>query len=418
MIDTLADLPKKNKFGFYRVGDCEFVSKIEAIEHDNRTRAGVRWIFNDETFASYDWTKEPEQSLEQLYQRRAQDIRSRYDYVVVWYSGGADSHNVLSAFINHGIHVDEIAVNTYSQADDNGPSYWTQEVNATALPDINKLQHQLPHIRIRYVDFTEYLARIYQGDTRWDWIYQQNTGYSPNNFLRSWIRELDPHYKSIIDSGRRLVFVWGSDKPRLVFEKGRYGIYFQDIVDNCVSTRTQVLDRPWEHDELFYWSANSVPMMIKQAHCLRRFLTTAPLPNPDLTAEHDLRPGKAKDLGVATRNGTKYYLTREGQSSIIYPWWPKERWQQPKPISMVISPRDGWFFENNHNEVTARARSAFFNALDKIPDIVGEHWLNKEIKERPRRYWFDTNLIGRYRVSAGLIGCKSPVYWIDPEVDQ
>ena len=413
----LSTISKKHKFGYYDVGGLHFLSKIEAIEHHNRTGAGVRWIFNDEVFSSYNWTKEPEQKLEELYRQRALDIRSRYDYVVVWYSGGADSHNVLSAFINHGIHVDEIAVNTYSQADDNKPSYWTQEVNATALPDINQLRHRLPLTQIRYVDLTCYLAKIYQGDTRWDWIYQQNTGYSPNNFLRGWIRELDPHYKNIIDSGRRLVFVWGSDKPRLIFEKGRYGIYFQDIIDNCVSTRTQVLDRPWEHDELFYWSANSVPMMIKQAHCLRRFLTTAPLPNTDLTAKQNLRPGSAKDLGVAKRNGVKYYLTREGQSSIIYPWWPKERWQQPKPISMVISPRDGWFFETNHDEATANARMAFFNALDKIPELVGDHWLNREIKERPSRYWFNTNLLGRYRVSAGLIGCKSPVYWIDPAVD-
>jgi hypothetical protein len=417
MISTLADIPKKQKFGFYRVGDLEFISKIEAIQHDNKTRAGVKWIFHDEIFSSYDWTQEPQENLEELYRQRALDIRASYDYVVIWYSGGADSHNVLSSFINNGIHVDEIAVSTYSQADDNKPSYWTQEVDATALPDINKLAQYLPHTKIRYIDFTSYLGEIYKGDTRWDWIYQQNTNFSPNNFLRSWIRELDPHYRSLIDADRKMVFVWGSDKPRLAFDGNRYGMYFQDIFDNVVSTRTQLLDRPNEHDELFYWSPSAVSMLIKQAHCLLRFLTTVPLPTPDLVAEYHVRSGQHKDLGTCVRDGVRYYLTREGHSSIIYPWWPRSRWQQPKPISTVIAPRDSWFFNTNHNDTIVAARSAYFNALEKIPSLVGEHWLNSAITHLPRHYWFDTNLVSQYRISSGLVGCKSPVYWIQNQVD-
>lgn len=417
MIGALVDFQKKQKFGFYRVGDQEFISKIEAIQHDNKTRAGVKWIFHDEIFGSSDWTQEPQETLEELYRQRALDIRANYDYVVIWYSGGADSHNVLSAFINNGIHVDEIAVNTYSQADDNKPSYWTQEVNATALPDINQLAQSLPHTKIRYVDLTTYLGQIYQGDTRWDWIYQQNNNYSPNNFLRGWLRELDPHYRSLLDADRRMVFVWGSDKPRLVFDGNRYGVYFQDIIDNVVATRTQLLDRSGEHDELFYWSPSAVGILIKQAHCLRRFLTTAPLPNPYLISEHHIKPGQSKDLGSCVRDGITYYLTREGQSSVIYPWWPISRWQQPKPISMVLSPRDGWFFNNNHNDTITTARTAYLNALEKIPSFVGEHWLNGAITQLPKRYWFDITLVSRYRISSGLVGCKSPTYWIQNKVD-
>jgi tripartite-type tricarboxylate transporter receptor subunit TctC len=88
---NLLDLPKKIKFGYYSVGGLDFISKIAAIEHDHRTQHGVKWHFVNEILESYDWTLEPTESLQELYRQRAQQIKEHYDYVVVWYSGGAEA---------------------------------------------------------------------------------------------------------------------------------------------------------------------------------------------------------------------------------------------------------------------------------------------------------------------------------------
>ena len=409
---NLLDLPKKNKFGYYRVGDLDFVSKISAIEQDHRTNQGVKWNFCDEIFGSYDWTQEPTESLQELYRQRAQQIRDNYDYVVIWYSGGADSHNVLNSFLQHGIHVDEIATTHYAEADRDGNGYWTAEVEATALPDLQEIKKQFPETFINYADWTRYVPQIYQNQSRHQWIYEHDGSVSPNNYLRGCIRELDPHYKRILDSGKRMVFVWGHDKPRIKLgQDGRYGVQFNDMINHVVSNRTQIVDRPWEHDELFYWTPSLVPLIIKQAHVLKRFLSSVQVPHPDLIATNDIKSNDYQDLGVTVRNGIRYYLTRDGQASLIYPWWDR-RWQRSKPIvGGVISARDSWFFNTNHNEVTARARSSFFNGLDKIAQIAGERWLKPQVSAR-MEYWFDLGLLDQYRASNGLVGCPSPTYWL------
>lgn len=411
---NLLNIPKKIKFGYYSVGNLEFLSKLEAIQQDNKTKEGIKWHFNDATFSSYDWTKEPEETLQELYGQRALRIRKNYDYVVLWYSGGADSHNVLMSFLQNKIHIDEIAVVNYGEADNKrNLGYWTDEVKITALIDINQLRKELPDTLIRYVDITRDLPLIYQGENRWNWIYEQNCSLSPNNYFRSFTRESDAHYKKIIDSGKSMVFIWGSDKPRLTYKDNRYGIYFQDLIDSCVSTRTQILDRAWEHDELFYWSPDSVKILIKQAHTLIKFLRTAPLNHPDLVKLKGNSTGS--DTGIITRNNETYQLTRLGQSSIIYPWWPRHRFQQPKTFlaSYVLTPRDGWFYRDNHNETTKLAKDAFFNGLEKIYSIVGDGWLNKKAKIKPKNYWFDTNLLDKFRTSSGIIGCLSKTYWLE-----
>ena len=407
-----------DKFGYYTVGDLKFYSKLEAIEYDNQTKYGVKWNFNEDVFNSWDWTQEPEESLTELYHQRAQRIRKNYDYVVVWYSGGADSHNILSSFVNRGIHVDEVAVLQYEEAD-NPNSYWTTEVKYTALQDIKKLKEIMPNTLFRYVDTTRMIGDLYQGDSRYDWIYHANSALSPNNYLHTYLREFDPHYQEIIASGKKMVFVWGIDKPRIKSDSERFGMYFQDIIDNGVGARTQMLDRPWEHDELFYWSADSIPLLIKQGHCLMRFLKLVQPPHPWLLSQdqHGHLQG-SKELGSVVKNGVRYYLTQQGQSAIIYPWWPYDRFQNSKPHGgSVMSARDSWLFKNNHNEHTARMQQRFYNGLEQVAKIAGNQWLNKEYDFDVSNYWFDWNLIKRFRASSGYVGCLSPVYWLEPELN-
>ena len=415
MSNDLLTIGKKHKFGYYDVGGLHFFSKIQAIQHSRVSQSEIKWIFNDHYFESHDWTKEPSQSLEDLYFQRARQIRNKYDYVVLWYSGGADSHNALMSFLKAEVHIDEIVVNHFEEADSQKPGYWTDEVRATALPDINYLSGYLVGTKIRYVDLTKSFEHLYQGDLRWDWLYEQNCNLSPNNYIRGFIREIDPHYKKLIDQGLKVAFVWGSDKPRLIKKDGRYGVYFQDLIDNCVTPRTQQLDRPWEHDELFYWSADCVPLIIKQSHVLQRWLKAATVDNPWLVHEHNLHGG-SKDMGSIEKSGHTYYLTREGLSNIIYPWWPSHRWQQPKPLSGAFSPRDGWFFSENHQDKLLTVRQAYLNGIQKLPELIGNEWLNVLEKKIPKRYWFDTKLYQQFQASGGIKNCISRIYWLDSAV--
>jgi hypothetical protein len=51
---------KFNHFGFFRVGDECFYSKLDAVHHSITTGHEVEWDFNNALFESLDWTVEPQ----------------------------------------------------------------------------------------------------------------------------------------------------------------------------------------------------------------------------------------------------------------------------------------------------------------------------------------------------------------------
>ena len=107
----------KAHFGYYQVGNYRTFSKLEAIEIEQATGETVHWNFNDEVYSCYDWTKEPEPntSISEFYRRRAQQLRDKYEYLVLMYSGGPDSQVILDTCLGNNIHIDEIVnVNSYS----------------------------------------------------------------------------------------------------------------------------------------------------------------------------------------------------------------------------------------------------------------------------------------------------------------
>ena len=106
---TIIHNSRQDKFGYYTVGDFRSYSKFEAASVHEKTSKPLLWNFNRVTYDCYDWTQEPPESLNELYRIRAQQIREKYDYLVLWFSGGADSTNVLDAFLKNNIKLDDVA---------------------------------------------------------------------------------------------------------------------------------------------------------------------------------------------------------------------------------------------------------------------------------------------------------------------
>lgn len=65
-----------------------------------------------------DWSIEPKESMEELCYRRAQQLRDQYDYLILYYSGGADSKTILETFLKYNIPLDEVVVSRYVDIDD------------------------------------------------------------------------------------------------------------------------------------------------------------------------------------------------------------------------------------------------------------------------------------------------------------
>lgn len=148
MIINLGQLHDRDRFGYYQVGDFKTYSKVEAIGRHHDKNIHPEWHFNDSIFSSHDWQQEPQTPLTELYRQRAQQIRDKYDYLVLFYSGGADSQNILDTFVNNDIQLDECAsiVTEYASPDQN--SWPNKEVFTVAVPRM-KLH---PAIKHRLID--------------------------------------------------------------------------------------------------------------------------------------------------------------------------------------------------------------------------------------------------------------------------
>lgn len=360
----------KDKFGFYQVGDFKSYSKVEAIEAARRVNKinKVHWNFNDLEFSNYNWKIEPTESIKQLYQRRARQIRERYDYIVLWWSGGADSYTMLKAFVDEGLFVDEIATFHNHTGDGNWDSYLNSEVKQVAIPIAEKMLEHSPNTKFRLVDHINYQPDLYNiDDNKFDFLYKANAVFSPNQLARRYIREKEKDYLDLFAQGKKVCFIWGMDKPRIYQIDGKYAVRFVDIVDNSVNPVTQTLNRPWENDEFFYWSPDACDLLSKQGHVIMNYLKNVP--------QHDLDAGwlttKYNVLGSTLINDKMYYLTNNGVHRLIYPDWDTNTYSSGKHEFLLMwSPRDEWFLKDEHSE----QRRIYTNGLEKLKQIVGPEW--------------------------------------------
>jgi hypothetical protein len=358
----------KDKFGFYQVGDFRTYSKVEAIELANKTGEKLHWNFNDLDFSAYDWTVEPVEDLKALYQARAKQIRERYDYVVIWWSGGADSYTVLRSFVDAGLHVDELATFHNYGGDGSWDTYLNKEVKDVAMPVAKKILENSPTTKFRLVDHFDYQKNLYSvDDNRFDFLYKANAVFSPNQLARRYIREREKDYLDLFAQGKRVCFVWGMDKPRVQQVDGRFAIRMVDIVDNSVNPETQRLNREWENDEFFYWSPDAKDLLCKQGHIVRKYLRN--VPKEDLNSRWLTQ--KSNALGDAVIDGKRWFLTNDGLHRLVYPDWNPDTYSSGKhDFLLMLSPRDEWMLKDSGNEQT----QIYLAGLEKLGQLVGKKW--------------------------------------------
>lgn len=352
-----------DQFGFYTVGtNFKTYSKLLAIEEMQRTGIHLEWHFNEHIFKNYNWKLEPSQSLEQLYKERAQRIRDSYDYIVLWYSGGADSRCMLEAFVSNDIKVDEIANFVSYDADKDKHSVLNEEIFFNAVHHINEIKELYPDIKHRVVDISQIISDIYlRPDVKFEHIYNIKGIMSANSLARSYIREYVNDYKSIIDSGKRMCFLWGAEKPRLLKINGSWNTCFLDVFSET-NLRLQTMDKVGYFDEWFFWAPDAASIVAKQSHLLMKAMQAAETVPEMLSSVSGAHLPKS-DNGL--------YLKNNIYHSLIYPGWRSDLVVAPKPQNLLLSERDNWFWSQNTEAVKNAS-----NGVKEMIRRVGAYWVN------------------------------------------
>ena len=254
--------------GYYQVGSGIYLDKLSAVLVAQEKNLPISWNFFDKEFSAIDWSIEPELSLDQLYRTRAQQIRDRYDYLVVYCSGGADSTNVVHSFLDNHIPIDEIislaplsGLRDWSFNRDNlGVENTVSEVKYALMPFLNKIAQKYPKIRITVNDYFDqkkhdnHITNLGSGN-----IVTPLTNQFTEVFKFS-------HILKLLDQGKRVGLVYGSDKP--IVKIGKQGNLYLNFTDSAVNYLDFPQHRRLSNLEpvLFYWSADLPELIVKQAH--------------------------------------------------------------------------------------------------------------------------------------------------------
>lgn len=349
--------------GYYTCDGIIFESKLQAFYHSIKTGKTADWVFNDLEFGLYDWTKEPEETLDQLYDKRSRELRNKYDYIILSYSGGADSHNILMSFIRQNLHIDEILINTLEKGwqkhtwlDPNNTSSFNNgaEHYLQCIPRLKEVEHLIPKTKITICDLTDQIhdSLVKVGDA--SWVLQKREALNPLGITRFNYVYFD-EVKRRFDKEKKIGLVLGVEKPKSAIHQGKFWIRFNDRAANMVTIIDHIKDYDNSTLEYFYWSPDAVPLLIKQGHVIRRWL------------EHNPEYQKYWDSRTATYRIVRFYHERLLRS-VVYPTtWNVNWFQVDKATRDWYSEFDAWFIEGAKG---SNARHIWQEGIDYVKESL------------------------------------------------
>ena len=323
--DDSATVPFVEKNGYYIVGDKNFNFKFNALIYATRTQQDVQWEFNTPQFQALDWRTPLNVDIRTLYRQRAQQLRDRYDYLILCFSGGSDSTTILKSFINNGIHLDEIICDwpvkhtgNWSVSNDTSSFNHISEWELAIRPMLDYVSTHHPRIRITITDTTEDLS---VEDTEHTLTISHMGPYQSTKRYKN----VTQRFGEINQTHDRATVIMGCDKPQVFIDRN---VCWTAVVDdhcffkssNTPSNRTV---------EYFFWSGDLPELLREQAHLIYQYL----LANPGLKYLFEFQ-----HKFIADQHRYKQQLIK----SIIYPDWNNRTFQADKSDSTVWSSQHEW----------------------------------------------------------------------------
>ena len=258
-------LSQQKNTAYWKIGDVEYPNKMQAIfaaQEQNLGPDSITYGFNEYWWDQHDWAIEPTESLDELYVRRARQLREKYDTIIIRFSGGSDSANILRIFVDNNIKVDVVAMSVYNDGDLD----WTIvpnniEKRELALPLIEQLKDQGAEFKAVVSDYGDALSII---KNRPEWYLDYITPRLAMVELLNFQCTRAPEYQEY--NNPRTCTVVGLDKPNVWCKHGKIWYWqIHDYFSHMTVPCNEMIPEP------FYWSADMPEIPIKQSHVVKNF---------------------------------------------------------------------------------------------------------------------------------------------------
>lgn len=278
-------------YNYYTVKDQKFSTRLFALINARslKNEYPVEWHLPnfEKKFDSLNLLEEPTDTLEYLYLKRAKELRDNYDYLILHYSGGHDSHNILETFMLNNIHLDEILIldqfdRSFRQnLEDRDFEFLhlnSYEPEFSAIPLAKHfIDTYSPHTKLTIVTNSFGIhAKYWYNLSENNMINNLKSSGTLGLLGKTPIRTKDlnlynPAYRDI-KKNKKVAHLWGRDKTCVRFDEKGYFFRFDDgsLVDFIDIYNPLTPDELPQEIEFFYNHPSCANIILKQAHVIMR----------------------------------------------------------------------------------------------------------------------------------------------------
>lgn len=391
IIDSTAPLDFAAKNGYYQIGDAIALHIAPAFQEASRTKQPISWIFNNEVYDNFDWRSRLGLPITELYRIRAQQLRDKYDYLILWFSGGADSTTILQSFVDNGIHLDEVMVAwpitqlsgkykpNLSTAAENMPSEWDYSIE----PKLQWLAKNHPNVKITVLDQLSNPNR--NEDYADTWTIVEKHGFATIDRQRLMDQELKDRHKKY----KNIASISGSAPPELhILDDKWLAVVFNNTFASAGTAKSDyLLDGTPRNVEYFFWTPDLPELVREQGHIVLDHLNSTP---------------NAKSLFVHYRMTNKHQQFTDNQlaearrnliKQLVYPKWDMSTFQVDKPTNAhLFSTQYNWFHSNPESKYYLEG---WMSSMKSQYSLISNELLDKSKEINFPRFTSKYYLIGK-----------------------
>ena len=358
------------KYGYWETNGLKFERKVEALISASQNDKKVKFTYHDEVWKNFDRSLLGKIPLNQLYKERAQQLRDTYQHLVLYYSGGSDSHNILMTFINNDIRLDEIIVNwpkplvdgkfyKVNQDDKTARNIWS-EWDYVIKPCLDKLKVSHPHIKITIKDYTEELTSK-----------NLESSFETINHTRIGVLQTFSSIDGTL-SKKKTGYILGIDKPMLIIKNDEVYMFFNDLSTTMLSIfSNKNNDDDPENREAFYWSPDFPHLTFEMAYQASEYYNINKDKRDLLRLFDSVKDGQ-DDPDFNNQLNLLIQFQNNIGKLMCYDTWDHSKFQADKPISATRQDKWFWFFEFNEFDPM---KDIFFSNVKNMTTGINKRFL-------------------------------------------
>lgn len=285
---------------YFRVNGKIIFNHLLAKYESFVSKKPVEFVCHDQENDKLNWLQEPAESLDQLMDQHARNLRNKYNHVMLSWSGGTDSHTIYEVFKRNNLHIDEIVIwvnDKYEPWYNSRCVEWLKNNHHDPLTKITVKERFDPNAK----------QQIVTGE---DWIFQ-NISMIPK-FAMGTMDSVMWDYCAQQYGGSTWCLITGHEQPKVFIKNNKYY--------SCHNASWLLSTMNFENIECFF---TDPVLALKQSHIIKKMLKLRMNADPH-NASIDPDGAKFKLFSTATYKTWQKNLGRQNEVFSGASWIQKD----------------------------------------------------------------------------------------------